>query len=587
MKKITLLLTALFALFVGVKAETIWSEYFTDDNGVGATFVENTSSIVVSSPISGKWSVEASGLNAVDDWFKVNTISSTVYFEGVGVGTEATWTSESIDISSYINVAISMDVFEVGTLETSDSIAAYYVLDGGAEVLFGSIADDFGDSSFSVASLNASSLVIKVKVLNGNDENHRFNNILVTGDDASAPIKPTITNFLPAEATTFTLGESFNVSAIVTTTFGSIDSVRFAYGTESSNLDDTSKMMQNVLNQDSFYLPMSIGDEGTYYGQVIAYGSNSTTKSSSITSVIAECGVVEVPVASAASEILTTSFTANWAASTGALGYLLDVWTEESTSEVVYVSSDFDDGVSPLPTDWTDNDKVYTTSAGFNGNGLKLGTADISGVLTSPLFSVSESFSVIFYAKQYGTSEKTITVSYGMQNQEITTLTEEWQEQIVDFTAESGAKSVSFSAGRAYLDSVIVKSGGITKNYVLLGDSVKFGTLKVVTGLPENTTYKYDVSAYNAYGCESDRSNVISVTTGTPTALNNEVSTLQVFTNEGQIIVRSTEQVILQVYDISGRQVAHQLFNDQVTIAVKSGIYILKANETITKVLVK
>ncbi len=406
--------------------------------------------------------------------------------------------------------------------------------------------------------------------------------IVAAGSEA-----PTITNFLPADATTFTLGESFNVSAIVTTTDGSIDSVRFAYGTESSNLGDTSKMMQDVLNQDSFYLPMSIGDEGTYYGQVIAYGSNSTTKSSSITSVIAECGVVEAPVASAASEILATSFTANWGASTGALGYLLDVWTEESTSEVVYVSSDFDDGVSPLPTGWSDNDKVYTTSAGFNGDGLKLGTADISGVLTSPLFSVSESFSVIFYAKQYDMSEKTITVSYGLQNQEITTLTEEWQEQIVDFTAESGEKSVSFSAGRAYLDSVIIKSGGITKNNVLLGDSVKFGTSKVVTGLPESTTYKYAVSAYNAYGCESDMSNVISVITGTATALNNVVSPLQVFTNEGQIIVRSTEELMLQVYDITGRQVAHQLLNDQVTIPVKSGLYIVKANETITKVAVK
>ena len=103
--------------------------------------------------------------------------------EGRDLDGEAVWTSEAIDISSYSNVRISMDLSETGGMEANDYIRVYYDLDGGGETLFevnGDMSDDFTSAVASQTGLNGNSVVIIVRVNNNrNNERHRFDNVMV------------------------------------------------------------------------------------------------------------------------------------------------------------------------------------------------------------------------------------------------------------------------------------------------------------------------------------------------------------------------------------------------------------------------
>src|SRR5207244_2794645 len=65
----------------------------------------------------------------------------------------------------------------------------------------------------------------------------------------------------------------------------------------------------------------------TYYYRVRAVNAGGTSAQSNVTTVLT---VPDAPVAAAASAVSTTGFTANWATSTGASGYRLDVSTDNT-----------------------------------------------------------------------------------------------------------------------------------------------------------------------------------------------------------------------------------------------------------------
>ncbi|MEN7551109.1 choice-of-anchor L domain-containing protein [Rapidithrix thailandica] len=157
------LLLCLFLSFSAFGQTTIWLEdfnlpnYSTSDNGATA------------------WSsTQPSGA----DWW---IVWSSEYY-GKDLDGEATWTSEQIDISTYTDVSISIDMRESGTLESSDYIRAYYSIDGGGEVLFGAESDDFTSTTFSAANLNGNTLRIIIRARNdSNNEYYYFDNVRVEG----------------------------------------------------------------------------------------------------------------------------------------------------------------------------------------------------------------------------------------------------------------------------------------------------------------------------------------------------------------------------------------------------------------------
>ena len=108
------------------------------------------------------------------------------------LGTESVWTSEVIDISSSCNVTVSIDVKGEGSLDLNeDYFRAYYILDGGSEVLFinHNQSGPFDMTTTTSPSLNGSTLQIVVKeYCTGSTEIYRFDNVKVSGNEL-----PTVT----------------------------------------------------------------------------------------------------------------------------------------------------------------------------------------------------------------------------------------------------------------------------------------------------------------------------------------------------------------------------------------------------------
>ncbi|NOZ60157.1 MAG: hypothetical protein GXO74_00600, partial [Calditrichaeota bacterium] len=163
---------ALFLIFFSfsVNAQTvIWSENFTYPDGT-----------TQGSGIPPKWTVDVSACTFDgDDHFEVRSNQ----IEGNDLDGEAVWRSQGIDISGYGSVSVSVDLSEVGDLESSDYIRVYYQIDGGAETLFdtnGDVSDDFNNLVASQANLSGSTLLIVIRVMNNaTTEFIRFDNVTV------------------------------------------------------------------------------------------------------------------------------------------------------------------------------------------------------------------------------------------------------------------------------------------------------------------------------------------------------------------------------------------------------------------------
>ncbi len=97
-------------------------------------------------------------------------------------------TTESIDISGYTNVCISIDVSETGTMEPDDGIWTYYRINGGSETSIDSSTDDFTSATHTANNIGGTGtgLMIVVKAdCDAGTESIEFDNIVVTGTVAA------------------------------------------------------------------------------------------------------------------------------------------------------------------------------------------------------------------------------------------------------------------------------------------------------------------------------------------------------------------------------------------------------------------
>ena len=133
----------------------IWSEDFTYPDGT-----------IQGSGTPPKWTVDVSACSfSGDDHFEVRSNQ----MEGNNLDGEAVWTSQNIDISTYANVSVTVNLSEVGDLEGTDYIRVYYKIDGGAETLFdvnGDNSDDFDALVALQTNLSGNTLTIVIRVKN-------------------------------------------------------------------------------------------------------------------------------------------------------------------------------------------------------------------------------------------------------------------------------------------------------------------------------------------------------------------------------------------------------------------------------------
>lgn len=173
----------------------IWNEDFTSE--ADGAIVGNNDNVIPPTP---DWTVNCATCVPLTE-FSVEGNA----FRVENTDEVATWTSETIVITGFVNVGVTVDLSETGNLEDADQIAVSYSLDGGGFVNFpinGFFQNDFGAAVASVGALAGNTLVIRVQAINSaTSENHFFDNINVTGTLplASPPLAFIIANNQPAD----------------------------------------------------------------------------------------------------------------------------------------------------------------------------------------------------------------------------------------------------------------------------------------------------------------------------------------------------------------------------------------------------
>ncbi len=156
-------------------------------------------------------------LNTGNTWGVVNGQFQVTDVEGApccvaGGGNDNGWLSQTIDISGYCDVSISVDVSGIGTFEcdapaapifgcdgvtdnSHDQVVIEYALDGGSWTLFpnGYICGANGWGTISVSGLNGNSLQIRIRLATkANGESYFFDNIIVEGQVAGPVSLPSL-----------------------------------------------------------------------------------------------------------------------------------------------------------------------------------------------------------------------------------------------------------------------------------------------------------------------------------------------------------------------------------------------------------
>ena len=174
---------------------TLYSEDFEDfpDNyGLGENGV---SSGGYPNDVDQDWTLSGN-TSSVDNWW-VEELNGNKLFEGKETEAEVVWTSPLVNVAGRSGLNFSADLFEggdPGNLEAADYMRVFVKYDGGSETLLVEHIDDFTSAPLSTSLTEASTVQFVIRVKNDqNGENHRFDNLLLTGSascitgDVTAP----------------------------------------------------------------------------------------------------------------------------------------------------------------------------------------------------------------------------------------------------------------------------------------------------------------------------------------------------------------------------------------------------------------
>ena len=240
-----------------------------------------------------------------------------------------------------------------------------------------------------------------------------------------------------------------------------------------------------------------------------------------------ELNGVEVPVATAATEVKADGFTANWTLCPSATSYTLRVMPKPAAT--LLMTETFAKCTSAGAQDVSSTLDNYLDNPGWSGSklytavgGIRLGTGSSTGALTSPVLNLSadNKVSVRLKANAYNNdTDCNLKISCGSASETITLPNNSVEEYtvVLDCTAADQKVTIETTAKskRVVITEIELYSGDITKPVKGFGESIFTGITDinyVVTGLLPGTTYLYDVKAV-AGGKEGRWSNKIEVVT--------------------------------------------------------------------------
>lgn len=222
-----------------------------------------------------------------------------------------------------------------------------------------------------------------------------------------------------------------------------------------------------------------LNENSTYYYRVRAYGSGGTSTNSNIITLTTLPNPPSAPIAGSATNILQTSFTANWNNSVAATGYQLDVSTTSTFTTFIsgFNSKDIGNTTSISVTGLIANTTYYYRVRAYNIGGVSLnsGTISTTTLPNTPPAPLANSATNIVQ----------------------TSFTSNWTS-----SATATGYRLDVSTNSAFTSFL---TGYNNKD---IGNQLSSS----ITGLTAKTTYYYRLRSYNTGG-PSASSNIITVTT--------------------------------------------------------------------------
>lgn len=355
--------------------------------------------------------------------------------------------------------------------------------------------------------------------------------------------------------------------------------------------------------------------ETTYYYKVRATKGDDESAMSEAVEVTTGEATFEytAPVATAATDVTSSSFTANWQLMDGADSYLLNLCTK-AKGEPDVVTVDFTGGVKQMPTGWSTNCSMVVGTAGYYGNALPSLSmpTDYSYIESAVLPDNVRGLSFWYRERNNPSGDNYVAISGLVGNKWVAVDTlrlttpasagtvVSWSDADEDSKIPADCKAVRLTyrligTGALVVDDIAVSYGDNLYSVPVAewqGRAAGSGTSLAVTGLQPSTTYYYTVNGVGGSIVTIPSDEVAVTTLSGETSIGNapEAQPLRAsLTADGWLKVTCADggSLRISVYDVRGRLVgsASSAGGECAFRLPSAGVYIVKAGGSTLKVV--
>ena len=283
-----------------------------------------------------------------------------------------------------------------------------------------------------------------------------------------------------------------------------------------------------------------------------------------------------------ATNISTSGFTANWSVSANATGYMLNVYSFQSSGGTQSKTLLEEDFLSGLPGTWTASGYTDNTLA----SNIRLASGSNTGKISLPALNLSSTGTVLTVrAKQYSNDTGAqLTATIDNLPLAVWTTAVGNQDFTVNIPQSSSASVIALSAAsgsRVYVDYVKVQTQGAVLTPVSVsGYPVSVGNVinYTVTNLQSDSTYYYSVTPQGNITSISASMRVHTAKLNAGINSENEYKLLWTSTAEGIHIYNLSVGSTLKIINMLGRTV-QSLKTDNTDVRIilpQKGIYLLQ-----------